>query len=248
MKNNNRVTQAQIDKLMRTAEITTETKYDKMTIVTVKLENGFLMTESSACVDPGNYDEKVGKAICLERIENRLWELEGYCLQKALYETPRAIEIALDDETSIRESMAEGEIKPGRAHEHYPRERISTIQKRNNLNDIYRTGEPGPGGAYHDYDIYPVGMSVGFEDEFTEIPMACIEFQKGPRDDAEARHGVLDTDLLEIVRDRLKAFQSSPYATRENACALTHIEEALMWMNKRVEDRAERGVLGTVEK
>ena len=26
---------------------------------------------------------------------------------------------------------------------------------------------------------------------------------------------------------------------------LTHIEEALMWMNKRVEDRAERGVLGT---
>jgi hypothetical protein len=57
--------------------------------------------------------------------------------------------------------------------------------------------------------------------------------------------GVLDVDLLEIVRDRLKAFQTGDYATRENACAITHIEEALMWMNKRVEDRAERGVLGT---
>ena len=54
--------------------------------------------------------------------------------------------------------------------------------------------------------------------------------------------------ILEIVRDRLKGFQSGPMATRENACALTHIEEALMWMNKRVEDRIERGVLGTMEK
>ena len=31
----------------------------------------------------------------------------------------------------------------------------------------------------------------------------------------------------------------------ENACALTHIEEALMWLNRRVEDRITRGVLGT---
>ena len=60
--------------------------------------------------------------------------------------------------------------------------------------------------------------------------------------------GVLDVDLLEIVRDRLKCFQSGEFATRENACALTHIEEALMWMNKRKEDRAERGVLGTYQK
>lgn len=240
MKNNNRVTQAQIDKLIKTAEITTETVYDKATIVTVKLANGFVMTESSACVDPGNYDEKVGKAICLERIENRLWELEGYCLQKALHETPRAIVI--------------GHVEtPAEAREHYPTERLSTIQKHHNLNEIYRTGEPGPGGAYHDYDIYPAGFdplwALGEVDpDNVELPLACVEFQKGPRNDAGARHGVLDTDLLEIVRDRLKAFQSGPYATRENACALTHIEEALLWLNKRVEDRAERGVLGTAEK
>ena len=123
-------------------------------------------------------------------------------------------------------------------------EKLSTIQKRNNLNVIYRTGEEGPGGAYHDYDIYPADSIPGE----TELPLACIEFQRGARKDENARHGVLDTDLLEIVRDRLKAFQAGPYATRENACALTHIEEALMWMNKRVEDRAERNVLGTMNK
>jgi hypothetical protein len=34
----------------------------------------------------------------------------------------------------------------------------------------------------------------------------------------------------------------------ENENALRHIEEALLWMNKRVEDRIERNVLGTNNK
>ena len=72
--------------------------------------------------------------------------------------------------------------------------------------------------------------------------------QCGPRKEKDSLHGVIDTDLLEIVRDRLKAFQAGPFSSRENACALTHIEEALMWMNRRVEDRIERNVLGKNEK
>ena len=117
-------------------------------------------------------------------------------------------------------------------------EKLSTIQKRENLNSVCRIGEPGPGGAYHDYLINLCGSDEA----------VMVEFQRGPRKDPDARHGVLDTDLLEIVRDRLKCFQSGEFATRENACALTHIEEALLWMNKRVEDRIERQVLGTMEK
>ena len=58
--------------------------------------------------------------------------------------------------------------------------------------------------------------------------------QKGPRKEKDSIHGVIDSDLLEIVRDRLKSFQSGPFSSRENACALTHIEEALMWLNRRV--------------
>lgn len=122
-------------------------------------------------------------------------------------------------------------------------QKLSTIQKRNNLNAVYRDGQIGPGGAYHEYDIYAAD-----DDPENGNPLIVIQFQKGPRKDPDAQHGVLDGDLLEIVRDRLKAFQAGPYATRENACALTHIEEALMWMNKRAEDRAERGVLGTMNK
>ena len=127
-------------------------------------------------------------------------------------------------------------------------EKLSTIQKHNNLNNVFRTGDPGPGGAYHDYDIYPAQFNAHAFNPYNEVALACIEFQKGPRLDPQARHGVLDTDLLEIVRDRLHAFQDGPFACPENEKALQHIEEALLWMNKRVEDRAERNVLGTMQK
>ena len=58
---------------------------------------------------------------------------------------------------------------------------------------------------------------------------------------------MIDSDLLEMVRDRLKAFQNSGCACMENEHALNHIEEALMWLNRRVEDRIERNVLGTMK-
>lgn len=76
-------------------------------------------------------------------------------------------------------------------------QKLSTIQKRNNLNAVYRDGEIGPGGAYHEYDIYAAD-----DDPKNGNPLIVIQFQKGPRKDPDAQHGVLDGDLLEIVRDR----------------------------------------------
>ena len=32
-------------------------------------------------------------------------------------------------------------------------EKLNTIQKRENLNTVYRDGEAGPGGAHHDYVV-----------------------------------------------------------------------------------------------
>ena len=124
-------------------------------------------------------------------------------------------------------------------------EKLSTIQKRGILNEVF-VGEKGIGGAAHNY---VVRKKV---DENAEVApedlLLRIQFQEGARNEEKAIHGVLDSDLIEIVSARLRGFQSGEFATRENACALTHIEEALMWMNKRVEDRIERNVLGTYEK
>ena len=118
---------------------------------------------------------------------------------------------------------------------------LNTIQKREKLNSVFAADEPGNGGANHEYLIAV--------DRGLAVPKECkITFQNGARKDENAVHGILDTDLLEIVRDRLKGFQNGDFATRENAIALTHIEEALLWMNKRVEDRIERNVLVTYKK
>ena len=120
---------------------------------------------------------------------------------------------------------------------------LNTIQKREKLNSIEILDEKGNGGANHEYLI------KGGETETGQYQVVeHIRFQNGARKLADSKHGILDTDLLEIVRHRLQCFQQGDFATRENAIALTHIEEALLWMNKRVEDRIERNVLGTNNK
>lgn len=80
------VTEEQINHLLEKAKIDMKTIFGKCTIVTVQLENGFVLTESSACVDPKNYNELIGADICMGRIKNKLWELEGYRLQTQLHE------------------------------------------------------------------------------------------------------------------------------------------------------------------
>lgn len=80
----NTVTKEQIDTLLKEATVKVQTVYDKVTIVTIQLRNGFVITESAGAVDKKNYSEEIGKEVCLERIKNKLWELEGYALQKCL--------------------------------------------------------------------------------------------------------------------------------------------------------------------
>ena len=55
------------------------------TYVCVKMKNGFTVRESTTCVDPSNYDEEIGKEICLKKIEDRVWFLLGYSLQDKLF-------------------------------------------------------------------------------------------------------------------------------------------------------------------
>lgn len=124
------------------------------------------------------------------------------------------------------------------------RRKLETIQETNRLNTVYAVDEPGPGNANHEYVIECVTRTENPDEE-----VCCVEghisFQKGPRNNSASKVGALDVDLLEIVRDRLISFQKGDYACRENAIALTHIEDALLWLDKRVKDRARRGVLGT---
>lgn len=94
--------------------------------------------------------------------------------------------------------------------------------------------EPGQGGANH---VYRIGLDDG-------TTLAQIKFQNGPILETGV-NGLTHEALLEIVADRLRAFQDGSFKCKENACALTHIEEAQHWLQQRTLARMRRGVEGT---
>lgn len=61
----------------------TQTMGDRTTVVRCVLRNGFEIVESSSCVDPKNYSEKMGYEICMSKIKDKIWELLGFLLQTA---------------------------------------------------------------------------------------------------------------------------------------------------------------------
>ena len=80
------VTKEEVMENMQDVICKTATEIDKpVTYVTVRMKNGFTLRESTTCVDPDNYDEEVGKQICLEKIEDKIWFLLGYALQDKVY-------------------------------------------------------------------------------------------------------------------------------------------------------------------
>ncbi len=103
--------------------------------------------------------------------------------------------------------------------------------------DINVLDEPGQGGACHHYEIRQNHVQGG--------PVMCdINFQNGPIKEFGV-NGVTQEALLEIVADRLRSFQAGPYSCKENSVALTHIETAQLWLQKRTLNRLARGVEGT---
>ena len=78
-----------------------------------------------------------------------------------------------------------------------------------------------------------------------------IEWQNGPlgRDaDRQKPNGAFVETVLSGVLQRIQFYQDAnggKFKCRENAIAITKIEEALLWLDKRTRDREERKVEGT---
>jgi hypothetical protein len=120
-----------------------------------------------------------------------------------------------------------------------------TAHKLNGLNDaieITATDHPGAGGAHHQYRIaFP--SSVGIPNAASQF----VHFQQGPIAE-NGVNGISNEALLAIVIDRLQGFQSGEFKCRENAIALTKLEEAMHWLKHRTRERLARGVEGTSAK
>ena len=121
---------------------------------------------------------------------------------------------------------------------------VITSHKVNGLNDsieITVRDQPGQGNACHHYTIQLLDES-GYEKAG-----AVVHFQNGPIAE-DGYNGISNESLLAVVEHRLLGFQSGQYACRENAIALTKLQEAMMWLHKRTRDRMARGVEGTNQK
>lgn len=71
-----------------------------------------------------------------------------------------------------------------------------------------------------------------------------IKFQAGPVQE----HGVNGTSIenvIDLLTARLRGFQAGPFACRENALAITNLEQGRMWLEERTRAREKAGVEGT---
>jgi hypothetical protein len=80
------------------------------------------------------------------------------------------------------------------------------------------------------------------------MPLINTRFGFTKRARRIAEHGVNGTTNEEVIAtliERLQSLNQPPYSCKENACAITHLEEALHWLEARTRNRQKRKVEGT---
>lgn len=114
----------------------------------------------------------------------------------------------------------------------------------NNYTEVYAIDESAF-NANHRYII--IDSEDNIKSEVGARTYAEIRFQKGPIKE-NGVNGCHNEDLIAIVLDRLQRLNQGDFKCRENSIAITKLEEAMMWLNKRTADRKARGVEGTSQK
>jgi hypothetical protein len=106
-------------------------------------------------------------------------------------------------------------------------------------------GEPDKTGASHNYTIDLLSdPGEGNPGITADKSTQEIRFQKGPILE-NGVNGVSNEALLAIVIDRLRGFQSGPFACDANHNALIAIRTGLQILKDRTSERLSRGVEGT---
>lgn len=75
----------------------------------------------------------------------------------------------------------------------------------------------------------------------------AISWQNGPLGrgaEREEPNGCFTETVIVAAIDRLEFYQRGKYSCRENACAITKLQEALHWLQHRTAEREARAVEG----
>lgn len=100
-------------------------------------------------------------------------------------------------------------------------------------------------GATYSIPTYHV-TNEGLED----FGRSIIRFCKGNKNDEASfrQEGLFSGSLIAVAKQYLEDVNIGELSSRETSIAITKLDEALMWLNKRAEDRKLRGVQATYNK
>lgn len=99
-------------------------------------------------------------------------------------------------------------------------------------------------GSHYQIPTYKVVEGLGIEPTGEMLDIKFVRGSKLGSDGVEPREGTLHEHLLSVMINDLK-FKMSIMPSKETACQITHLEEALHWAEERESARAAQGVLGT---
>jgi hypothetical protein len=81
--NDNKVTPEMVEAML--GEVKSIKTDDKTTLSVAETLTGFRQYETSSCIDPVNFDMKIGEERCVKRIRAMLWKYLGFVVQWGRY-------------------------------------------------------------------------------------------------------------------------------------------------------------------
>ena len=91
------------------------------------------------------------------------------------------------------------------------------------------------------------GRPAGGEAHATGIDIVWQDGPLGTGDDRQEPNGAFVETVIAIAVERLEFYNEGQFRCRENSLAITHLQEALHWLNHRTARRTVAGVEGTHE-
>lgn len=92
-------------------------------------------------------------------------------------------------------------------------------------------------------DKKPFKDIIGTVKEINMTPEERAKYQTDVNQLVLMEDGTTNEEILEVLINRMQYLQGK-FPCRENAIVMTHLETALLWLNKRTEDRKKRNVEG----
>lgn len=102
-------------------------------------------------------------------------------------------------------------------------------------------------GTNYSLPCYKVVEGQGIVPTANFVELLFVRGSKLKDEDVEKREGTLHEHLLAAMIYDLK-FKNSLVPSREGACVITKLQEALGWLRQRQIDRKKRNVVGTYKK